>query len=618
MEDGAGGPSISSGLVNQYAFKKLKGGTEGLHDLLGNTLRNWSHLLSASMKNQAARASLEAAAKVGVAAEVPEQAKGKDSVAVIVDGQKHYYDVSDPFLLDAITSLEFSGFGGPAMKALSTFKRWLTTGVTVNPAFRIRNIIRDSVSAIAQSDINYNPFSNIASGWKATAHDSETRAQAMAGGGIIRFGTMLEGNRAEHVKRLIESGVDANTILDKPHKVVAMLQKAWDYYQEQGDRSENANRVALYMQMREKGMDHLEASYAARDMLDFSMGGHWAAVRFLTQTVPFMNARLQGLYKLGRAAKNDPQRMAYVLGAVTLASLALFLFYGDDDDWKKREEWDRDNYWWFKIGGVAFRIPKPFEIGAIASLAERGLEAFTSEERDPGKRFAKRLGALIGDNLSMNPVPQLIKPLIDLYANKDSFTGRDIETQGMEKLSKDARIGRRTSLPAPILAKLDVTDQLSPVQIDHLAKSYFGWVGSSAMTALDYGIRPFSVQPVKPAMQLRDVFLAGNFVETLPTSSSRYVTQFYDQAKVVEEAYADYHAALKSGDKERAAGLLEENRDKIAKYKSTERLKRELTKINRRERYVEANRSYSPEVKRGLLDAMEAQKNRLTAEVASR
>lgn len=63
--------------------------------------------------------------------------------------------------------------------------------------------------------------------------------------------------------------------------------------------------------------------------------------------------------------------MAYVTGAVAMASLALLAAYGDDDDWKRREDWDRNNFWWFKVGGIAFRIPKPFELGAIGTLAER-------------------------------------------------------------------------------------------------------------------------------------------------------------------------------------------------------------------------------------------------------
>ena len=35
---------------------------------------------------------------------------------------------------------------------------------------------------------------------------------------------------------------------------------------------------------------------------------------------------------------------------------------------------DRDNYWWFKLGGIEYRIPKPFELGAVATLAERSVE----------------------------------------------------------------------------------------------------------------------------------------------------------------------------------------------------------------------------------------------------
>jgi hypothetical protein len=159
--------------------------------------------------------------------------------------------------------------------------------------------------------------------------------------------------------------VDGDTILTGPEKVKAALGKVWDEWQEFGDRMENVNRTALYKQLIAEGKTPLEAAFAARDMMDFSLQGSWTAVRFLTQIVPFMNARLQGLYKLGRACKDNPARWATSLGAVALASIALLLAYKDDDDWKKREDWDRDNFWWFKVGDKAYRIPKPFEIGAM-------------------------------------------------------------------------------------------------------------------------------------------------------------------------------------------------------------------------------------------------------------
>ena len=157
-------------------------------------------------------------------------------------------------------------------------------------------------------------------------------------------------------------------MLDKTgwQKLTGQMRTLWDTYEEFGDRMENVNRTALYDRLIEKGHTHAEASFMARDLMDFSMGGRWEAVRFLAQTVPFLNARLQGLYKLGRASAEDPRRFGVMAGAVSLASLALLGAYSDDEDWKKREDFDRDNFWWFKVGDMAFRIPKPFEVGATA------------------------------------------------------------------------------------------------------------------------------------------------------------------------------------------------------------------------------------------------------------
>ena len=96
----------------------------------------------------------------------------------------------------------------------------------------------------------------------------------------------------------------------------------------------------------------------------------------------------------------DVLQLGATLAAVSMASIGLMLAYGDDDDWKKREDWDRDNSWWFKIGDKAYRIPKPFEIGAIGTIAERSLELMISDEMT-GKRFGQRMRDLFMQNLSM-------------------------------------------------------------------------------------------------------------------------------------------------------------------------------------------------------------------------
>jgi hypothetical protein len=45
----------------------------------------------------------------------------------------------------------------PIGKPFIAMKRALTIGVTVNPAFKIRNLLRDTISAIGTSELSYNP-----------------------------------------------------------------------------------------------------------------------------------------------------------------------------------------------------------------------------------------------------------------------------------------------------------------------------------------------------------------------------------------------------------------------------------------------------------------------------
>lgn len=224
-----------------------------------------------------------------------------------------------------------------------------------------------------------------------------------------KFGTQEQTDRArKEVAKLSGVTLDQNGA----QKLWGQVKALYAVYDELGDRTENVNRTALYDRLIANGHNHAEASFMARDLMDFSMGGNATLVRFLTQSVPFLNARMQGLYKLGRAAKEDPRRFATVAMAVSVASLGLLAAYADDEDWKRREDWDRDSYWWFKIGETAYRIPKPFEVGAIGTLAERTAEALFDDEMDRLRPACQRLQPTTAACSSMLtvPAPTLQKP----------------------------------------------------------------------------------------------------------------------------------------------------------------------------------------------------------------
>lgn len=621
MEEDGGmrGPRFSSGLVNQQAWKKLKGGTQQLNaDLLQNTLMNWSHLYAAAARNRASLETMDAAEKMGAAERVPADTKG--SVKVMRNGVAEHWAIEDPLLVDAISAMSYTP--GGIVKAMAPFKRLLTFGVTVNPTFKIRNLIRDSLSAIAQSDLSYNPLENVAKGWKATAKDSQTYASMLASGGIIKFGTQENTNQLRgQIERL------GGTMLDKQgfDKLKGQMRSLWEVYEEFGDRTENVNRTALYERLRAKGLSHAEASFQARDLMDFSMSGKWETVRFLAQTVPFLNARLQGLYKLGRAAGEDPRRFAAMAGAVSLASLGLLAAYADDDDWKKREDFDRDNFWWFKIGDKAFRIPKPFEVGAIGTVAERTAELMMSEEMT-GKRFGQRISDMVFNTFAMDPTPQAIKPFLDVYANKDSFSGRAIEGMADERLRPQDRYNERTSevarllgpwgLPDPVRLAKGEYSGLSPKQVDFLLRGYFGWLATVSTTATDTIARPMLDRGERPSMRLRDTFLAGNFIEELPTGSSRYVTTMYEQAKGVEQAWASHQAAIKSGDIELARSIQEEEGPKLRNRLAINAAKQQMAELGQRAKKIEGDRLMTGEIKRERLTQIEQQRNAIAQRVA--
>lgn len=600
----------SSKLTGQYFSKALKGGEkERMNDLMENVLRNWSHILSASMKNAAAVSTLKSAEQFGAAEKVKSDFEGK-TVTVMEDGKKSHYVVSDPDLVDSISLISYLGPKSPFLDVAKGFTNALRYGVTLSPGYKIRNLIRDTVQSAAISPTGMNVLDTVQRGMSLSDRGNPTFISAFAGGGVFELGAAHEGNQAALVKRLIKKGVNPETILDDPEKIKGILGDMLERYNEFGNRFENANRLALYDKMIKEGKSHLEASYASRDLLNFTGQGSWRAVKTISQVVPFFNTRLQGLYKLGRdgitptsrvicnmatgkpieeSDKLKAQRFSIVGSAIALASIGLYMAYKDDDDFKKREDWDRDNFWWFKVGDTAFRIPKPFEIGAIGTIAERTVEQATDESIE-GRVFGQRMRSVIMDNLSLNPTPQFIKPMIDLYANKDSFTGAPIETAGMERLSTQERYTNNTSELAKALGGISEgaakiltfnpdAHGFSPVQMDYAIKSYFGWLGSTVATISDKAVEPWSgvEKPSKPSL---DQYSMG-FIKSLPEAQSRYVTDFYQNSERINQAFADMKRYAENGEQEKYAQILSEKGDLIALQKLYDKTTKQMAEYRK-------------------------------------
>jgi proteasome lid subunit RPN8/RPN11 len=667
------GPKTLGGIANQNAFKELKGKDVPIADMLTNIILNWNHLVGASLKNQVAVKSLHkaitmkieggqpVAERINVDIDVVETESGqfkvvdalsgkdrgsydtfeaaqerqeeltrmieerlakKSTNAVFVreDGKKVWYEVNEPNIYQALTNLNFEGFNSRPMKALRSFKRLLTLGVTSSPDFKVRNLFRDTVGSAATSKISLNLIGNVfGSGRRATQKSSESFMRMMAGGGNIQFGHMY-GTDPEKVQAQLNRNLRKEGILDNKtgwDKFKNASAKGLDAWNEFGSRWENLNRAALFEQTLDKE-GFLEANFEARDLLDFNRHGAWPAVRFLIDTVPFMNARIQGLSKLGRSmTKEQGARLALVSGGVAMASMALYLAYKDDDEFKEREEWDRDTYWWFKIPftDYTFRLPKPFEIGVIGTLAERTLEQIV-DDKVHGALFAERLKFALTQTFSFDIAPQAVKPVLELMANKNFFTQRPIETLAMENLSPTERRKAWTSETAILMSQgfshipWDKV-QLSPVQIEHLVNGYTGWLGGFVLGGVDMLTQRAGGFPNKPSFRIEDYSLIGSFVGETPSRQTKYSSIFYEGLKEMNQTYADVRNYRTLGETEKALNYARKHKDKLRFRKLANKIQKNVATLTKRVRLTRLDKNMSAQEKRAKIDRLTVMKNKL-------
>jgi len=233
-----------------------------------------------------------------------------------------------------------------------------------------------------------------------------------------------------------------------------------------------------------------------------------------------------------------------------------------------------------------------------------------------GKRFREAVLQLVSNNLSMNPIPQLVKPMLDIYSNKDSFTGRPIESMGMDKLQAPYRFNDRTSMTARGIstgmnAVTDLVGQegLSPVQVDHLLRGYFGWLGTFVVGAGDVLARPATGQP-KQATPDYWKAATGGMISDLSGAPSKYVSQMYDQAREIEQAYGTWRALQNEGKSQQAAAFAESAREDLHQYRNVERVKRGEAVLNKLIKQVERGDS-TPDEKREQIREIQQQKDRL-------
>ncbi|RME56837.1 hypothetical protein D6779_09875, partial [Candidatus Parcubacteria bacterium] len=637
------GPKTKKGVANQSSgIRRLKGGTSRLNDVLENMIMNTAYLIDASMKNHAAQMAIDNLVKAGLATQAPMKIKsalvtdssirqvlkdegvdlsavgadvirglkkmwalhhptGPDVVRVMRDGKPVYYRIHDRMVYQALTSINTDEFAN-LTKLLSAPKRWLTTGVTITPAFQFANFTRDTLQAFVISRDRLQPIISAFKGAARTLENHDDYWELLASGGGFHNGYINSHDPSRTAKiikaEMRKKGFKAG-LIDSP-------KKALDRWLDLSNAIENANRLVVYDAAIRGGRGKLAAAYEGKDLMDFSMTGSGTLYKFLARTVPFFNARVQGLYRLARGIHENPRAFLLKGSMILLASIAYSLLNADDDRYKDLSEEDKDLYWHFWAGdgddALHIRIPKPFEVGVLfGTIPERFIEAMLSNESDAAKRFLKRLGWNMTNVFQMNPTPQAIKPVAEIWADYDFFTGRPIV--GVANQDKIAAY-QYTPFTHKSMIALGKETGLSPAQVEHLIRGYFGPMGDFLMTASDLVVEGLWDFPATPEWRLDDYPVIGRFVKETPPRTSRYTKEFWDMFGDARDAYNTLLALRREGDTEGAISLLGDNLDKIADYKVGKAFYTRIKEINKRVRMIHLSRVMTPEEKRERLDQL--------------
>lgn len=629
------GPTSPNGIANASAqIKTLKGGEQSTKDILQNILQRQATLIDASMKN---KAMLEVAGnldgtpfmkkvklnKIQIDAITKKRLAKKATpyVSANENGETQWYEVLEPSLLRALMQLNVKRSDNPLMKLSRAAKRYLTTGVTLSPTFIIRNYLRDGVHGwMINKDKFVFGLDSVKGAVKTWKKDQSTIDLMFAGasfqGGYVHANDPEQG--AQQIRRALrKKGLSESAISKYMASIPKGAGQFFEKYRDFSDSMENANRVSTYDASLNANKSKKQSAFEARDFMDFGLQGNFSAMQFLTDVIPFLNARMQGLYKLYRAGKaGEGESFAKVLSKelaikgmyVASFSLALALYNMDDERYEELPDWDKDANWHFFNGETHIRIPKPFELGVIFGTVPERLFMRTMGKQN-NKDLERSMTHAVTSTLAMNPFPQIIKPGFEVWANYDFFSGRPIDSFSDQFKRPQDRYSMYTTESAKAIG-----DALgvSPQRVEHLVRGYAGTLGSYVLTSADIIGNSFATATGKGEFKINefdDLSLIRAFVKTGEVGGTYYGEQFYDTLQEINSLHKQYVNANQEQDEEAAEEILEEGLSKLQFRSMFNKAQAHLNKLNHQKNIIWKDKSISLKEREKIIDDISREKN---------
>jgi hypothetical protein len=445
--------------------------------------------------------------------------EGKDAFKFWKNGEQVTYEVPkeisyalknlDPEDVAFLKTVVESWPGRVFLKAPANFLRAVAT--QYNPAFAfLRNPIRDIQTALVNSNVKARDlmWTNVASVANVIAPNSgmakryaEALDEASAAGGIL--GTGFFG-RSPSAKSIVSKATGKGNVFSKTLKFVP--KKIEDI----GGVLEDNTRLAVFVSELRKTKDLTLAAKRSRNATaDFSKAGAWT--REINKTLPYLNARIRGIDSFAQAIKRDPQgTMRKLMITAAMPAVTLHTLNSRFESFNNIPTWEKRSYWIIMTGELPgqtktgdrvmipqyIKIPKGEAQQIGSAIVDRMLEATPTESLPKFiTDLASNVSPVALDQGITAFIPQGPKVGIELLANKNFFTGKDIvrdyvplppggkkKTAPREEVPKRFQVDYNTSEVAKALGGIL---NVSPAELDHVVRK---GVMRDIFDAIDIGL----------------------------------------------------------------------------------------------------------------------------------
>lgn len=548
---------------------------------------------------------------------------GKQSeqiVTVLRKGEREFWQVNDQQLYDAIAVI------GPQVSTrllqwASLPTRVLRAGATLTPGFIIRNPARDTLVAYLQSRYGFIPVYDTLRGFVGQVLGDADAKQFFASGvvqatlaGSSRVARrevvkQISQHKGEFLRYIVWHPIDLMRAISEQMEVATRLGEfklALDAGGvERGLLSRLFNAGKGRPEITEETLTR--GTLAARDVTtDFSRGGR--ITREANSYYAFFNARVQGWVRMAETVGRDPSGVSLKLASLALFSAALWWLNHDDDDYRKKEPWEKRTYWHLRLSpSLPFiKIPKPFEWGYAPDLVEATLSYLHETDPDSLKTIIPQ-GQAMGQ-IAVALAPTVIAPLLEAGMNYDAFRDTKIVRPWDLNLDPELQYNQWSSETAKKLGKVM---GIAPLKIDHIIYGYTAGSGRSVVSAVDDQLRRVGLAPpdAAPANHLAQKPVIGTFLDDGAKGfSSQHIQDLYDAAEEIERLEGSVKQYVKKGDRARAIERVQDDRDqpwfdRRSQVKAAAAAFRELAPAIKAI-YALPPDKMSPEEKRRRLDAI--------------